>query len=195
MKIVNFCAQVDEAKCQGDKLCEQVCSTGAMEVIDKKARVQDEMCVACTRCFDRCPVNAITMVPRDQPMLVATSVQEVDEAEVRELCLKAYRRPDELVCICTGTYAGEFAAAIIKGARSVRKVVRMTGAISGCQEFCVPVVQRMLKAYGVDIADAGGPLSYDQTFSLWDIPEAVSKKYPRFCVKEDAELARRLRKG
>ena len=195
MKIVDFLAEVDEAKCEGDKLCEQVCPTGAIQVINKKAKVQEDACVACTRCFDRCPVNAITMVPRKEPKLVATSVAEVDEAAVRELCLKAHRKPDELVCICTGTFAGEIAAAIIKGARSVREVVRMTGAISGCQEFCVPVVQRMLKACGVDIAEAGGPLSYDQTFSLWDIPEAVSRKYPRFCVQEDAELARRLRKG
>lgn len=195
MKIVSFLAQVDESKCRGDKLCPQVCPTGAITVTDKKASVQNELCVACTRCFDRCPEDAITMVPREAPKLVAVSMEEVDETEVRALCLKAHRQPDELVCICTGTFAGEIAAAIIKGARSIREVVRMTGAVSGCQEFCVPVVQRMLKACGVNIAEAGAPLNYDQTFSLWDIPEEISRKYPRFCVKEDAELAGRLRKG
>jgi len=195
MKIVNFLAEVDSSKCKGDKLCEAICPTGAIRVFEKKAKVTDEKCVACTRCVDRCPERAVALVRRTEAMVVGTSAADVDGAEIRELCLKAHRQPDELICICTGTYAEEIAAAIIKGARSVREVALTTGALTGCQEFCVPVVQRMLKAYGVDIAESGTPLTYDQSFSLWDIPETVQKKYPGYYFKEDAELATKLRKG
>ncbi|MBW1901569.1 MAG: 4Fe-4S binding protein [Deltaproteobacteria bacterium] len=195
MKIVNFLAEVDPSKCKGDKLCEAICPTGSIRVFEKKAQVEDGKCVACTRCVDRCPEDAITLVRRSEPMVVGTSSADIDGAEIRELCLKAHRKPDELICICTGTYAEEIAASIIKGARSVREIALTTGALTGCQEFCVPVVQRMLKAYGVDIAESGTPLTYDQSFSLWDIPEAVHKKYPEYYFKEDRELATKLRKG
>ena len=199
MKVVEFLAQVDRAKCVGDKLCEEMCPTGAIRVVgkkakvDKKATVDSEKCLACTRCVDRCPKDAVTMVPRDQPKVFGTSTVGFDPAEVRELCRKAHRQPYELVCVCTFTLAEEIAAAIIKGARSVREVALMTGVLSGCQQFCSPVIQRMLKASGVDIAEAGAPLTYDQTFSLWDIPQEMQQKYPSYYFKEDTEMATRLR--
>lgn len=194
MRVAEFLAQVDEAKCVGDKLCEQICPTGAIKVVEKKANVDDEKCLACTKCSDRCQEDAITMVPRAQSKEFRTSVEGVDEAEIRELCLKAHRFPSELVCVCTGTLAEEIAAAIIKGAKSVQEVALMTGVLSGCGEFCISVIQRLLKAHGVDVVKAGGHLKYDQTFSMWDIPEEVQEKYPRYYFKEDVELATRLRK-
>jgi Fe-S-cluster-containing hydrogenase component 2 len=195
MKLVQFHAQVQEALCAGDKLCEAICPSGAIQVVNKKAQVEIDECVACTRCSDRCPNGAITITPLDQPRVVAAAVTGIDEAEIHDLCLKAHRLPDDLVCICTGTVARELAAAVIKGARSVRDVVLMTGAVTGCQEFCVPVVQRMLKAYGVNIAEAGGPLTYEQTFSLWDMPRNLWQKYPTYKLEDDTELATKLRKG
>ena len=39
MKKVYLHAQVDEEKCTGDKLCEFVCPSGAIEIANKKARV------------------------------------------------------------------------------------------------------------------------------------------------------------
>ena len=195
MKVVKFVAEVDRSKCIGDKLCEAMCPSGAIKVVAKKANVDSEKCLACTRCFDRCAKDAITMVHRDQPKIVGTSSEDVDPTEIREICLKAHRQPYELVCVCTMTTAEEIAAAIIKGARSVREVASMTGVLTGCQEFCSTTVQRMLKAYGVDIAKAGAPLAYDQTFSLWDIPEEVCQKHPGYYFKEDTELATKLRKG
>jgi Fe-S-cluster-containing hydrogenase component 2 len=195
MKTVKFVAEVDEAKCKADKLCEAMCPSGAIQVFDKKAQVDDEKCIACTRCYDRCPEKAITLVRRPEPRVVTASAAGIDETEIRELCLKAHRRPEELVCICTNTCAGEIAAAIIKGARSVREVVQRTAVISGCQEMCVPVVQRMLKAYGVDIAESGAPLIHDQSFSLWDLPQEAWQKYPWYCFEEDAKFGDNLRKG
>ncbi len=195
MKVARFVAEVDKSKCVGDKLCEVFCPSGAIKIVAKKAEVDSDKCVACTRCFDRCPKDAIKMAPREHPKVFGTSSDDVDPIQVKELCLKAHRQPYELVCACTSTTAEEIAAAIIKGARSVREIVLMTGALTGCQEFCSPTVQRLLKAYGVDIAKAGTPFIYDQTFSLWDIPDEINQKHPGYYFKEDTELATQLRKG
>ncbi len=52
MKIVNFLSLVDRDKCIGDRLCEKACPTSAIKVIEKKARVDEERCVACTKCVE-----------------------------------------------------------------------------------------------------------------------------------------------
>jgi ferredoxin len=195
MKVVKYLAQVDEAKCIGDKLCEKMCPTAAIRVVKKKARVQESKCLACNRCVDRCPSAAVTMLPRQQPMTVAVSVADVDPAAVAKLVRAVHRLPGELVCVCTLTSTEEIAAAIVKGARSVREVSAMTGVLSGCQEFCVPTVQRMLKAAGVDItrAEAIAPMKYEQTFSMWEVPDELIAKHPGYHLKEDRDLATRLR--
>ena len=54
-------AQVDEALCNGDRICENVCPTAAIRVIEKKARVDGDRCVACLKCVDACPENAVTL--------------------------------------------------------------------------------------------------------------------------------------
>jgi Fe-S-cluster-containing hydrogenase component 2 len=195
MKVVKYLAQVDETKCIGDKLCEEMCPTAAIRVVKKKARVQESKCLACNRCVDRCPSAAVTMFPRQQPMTVAVPVADVDPAAVAKLLRAVHRLPGELVCVCTLTSTEEIAAAIVKGARSVREVSAMTGVLSGCQEFCVPTVQRMLKAAGVDIAraEAIAPMKYAQTFSMWDVPGELIAKHPGYHFEEDRELASRLR--
>lgn len=196
MKLVRFRAQVDREKCNGCKLCEKICLSETIKVLGKKAVVDDDMCLACTRCLDICSVvNAITMVPRPEPKQVGTLLADVDEAAVRELCLKAHRLPHELICVCTSTFAGEIAAAILKGARSFKEVSLKTGVLTGCQEFCVPVIQRMLKAHGVDLTKSGGYLRYDQTLSMWDIPAEVRQRHPEYYFEEDLALASRVGKG
>jgi ferredoxin len=195
MKVVKHLAQVDETRCIGDKLCEEMCPTAAIRVVKKKAKVQEGKCLACNRCVDRCPSAAVTMVPRREPMTVAVTVADVDPEAVAKLLRAVHRLPGELVCVCTLTSTEEIAAAIVKGARSVREVAAMTGVLSGCQEFCVPTVQRMLKAAGVDItcAKAIAPMKYEQTFSMWDVSGELMAKHPRYHLEEDRALAARLR--
>jgi ferredoxin len=195
MKVVKYLAEVDENRCIGDKLCEEMCPTAAIRVVKKKARVQESKCLACNRCVDRCPSAALTMIPRAQPMTVAVSVADADADAVARLLRAVHRLPSELVCVCTLTSAEEIAAAIVKGARSVREVAAMTGVLSGCQEFCVPTVQRMLKAAGVDLtrAEAIAPMKYVQTFSMWEVRDELMAEHPRYHLPEDRELAARLR--
>lgn len=51
--------KVDSTKCVGCKSCEQVCPSGAIKVIDKKAVVNDN-CVHCVTCIKYCKLGAIT---------------------------------------------------------------------------------------------------------------------------------------
>jgi len=85
MKKVYAQAQVDEAKCIGDKICENVCPTGAIKVVDKKARVDETKCAACLKCFDACDQGAVTMVRRTEPLVLTTNPEEVSQAEIGTL--------------------------------------------------------------------------------------------------------------
>jgi len=191
---VKFIAHVDRAKCSGCKLCEKVCLTDTIKVVNKVAVVDDD-CLGCTRCVDICwHDEAVVMVPRPTPRYVGTDVNEVDAEQVRELCAQAHRLPGELVCVCANTSAGEIAAAIIKGARSFKELSFATGVLQGCQEFCVPPIQRMLKVKGVDVTKAGGFLKYDQTLSMWDIPKAAQERF-EYHFAEDLALATKSREG
>jgi len=191
---VKFLAEVDAARCTGCTWCEKVCLTDTIAVRDRVARV-DDACLACGRCEDVCTAlgfGAIAMVRRAQRRLVRTDPGEVDAGELAALCAEAHRRPDELVCICALTLAGEIGAAVLKGARSFKEVALASGVLQGCQEFCVPVVQRLLKAKGVDVTSAGSFLSHDQTLSMWDLSPEARRKFD-FFIEEDLELATRNR--
>ncbi|MFN8628133.1 MAG: (2Fe-2S)-binding protein [Candidatus Binatia bacterium] len=191
---VKFIAQVDDTKCSGCKLCEKVCLTDTIKVVNKVAIVDDN-CLGCTRCVDVCWYDqALTMVPRSQARYVGTDVNEVDADLVRDLCAQAHRLPGELVCVCANTSAGEIAAAIVKGARSFKDLSFATGVLQGCQEFCVPPIQRMLKAKGVDVTQAGGFLKYDQAMSMWDIPKAAQERI-EYYFQDDLALATKSREG
>ncbi len=47
MKVVEYVAVVEEAKCTGCRLCEIECPTKAITMADKLAKVEDAGCVAC----------------------------------------------------------------------------------------------------------------------------------------------------
>ena len=190
MKIVRFVSQVEHTNCTGCKMCERLCPTTAIIVIDKKATVDEKKCVACTQCWDVCPEDAIKMVSRPQPITFGLDPEEVDQTKVRELCIKAHILPEERVCSCSGTQAKEIAAAVIKGAKSLEDIALMTGTLAGCGIYCFTPVLRILQAYGVKVVPPKGHKWYDVTPSLclWDIPEEIKQKYPGYFFEEDLKL-------
>ena len=188
MKKVYVMSQVNADKCTGDKICEKVCPTGAVTVIDRKARVDEHKCAACLKCLDMCKEGAIRMVPRQQPLTMGVDPLEVDQDALRALCRRARFNPEDSICLCTLTKAGEVAAAILNGAKTPEEVTLMTGIRTSCGMWCMAPVLRLLKAHGLETKSPKGHHWYDVDVNLWDITEAVSRKYPEYCFEEDRKL-------
>ena len=188
MKKVHVQAQVDPAKCIGDRICENVCPAGAIEMVEKKARVDESRCVACLTCLDACGEGAITAVPRRETRLLRVDPMEVDQAALRDLCQRANLDPEEPICLCTMTQAKEVAAAILKGAASPREVTRMTGVRSSCAMWCMAPVLRLLEASGADLSPAKGYAWYPARAGIWEIPDTVARKYAEYSLEEDQKL-------
>jgi NAD-dependent dihydropyrimidine dehydrogenase PreA subunit len=178
MKIVNFVSVVDTQKCNGDQRCENLCPAGAVKVLAGKARVNEGRCVACGKCVDVCRENAITLIRRDVPITIGFNGSSIDPEKVQSLCMNASLLPDLLVCACTGTQAGEIAAAIIGGAKSPEDIVTMTGAGSGCGIYCMGVIFKLFACAGIQIPKDQRWNSLPLTPA--DIPEEVVLKYPEY---------------
>jgi Pyruvate/2-oxoacid:ferredoxin oxidoreductase delta subunit len=58
--------KIDEDKCNGCGLCATACAEGAIKIIDGKAKlVSDTYCDGLGACLGHCPVDAITVEPRE----------------------------------------------------------------------------------------------------------------------------------
>ena len=51
--------RIDEEKCIGCGQCEDVCTFGAIELVDEIARVDQDKCTLCGSCAENCPEEAI----------------------------------------------------------------------------------------------------------------------------------------
>ncbi|RUM90778.1 electron transport complex protein RnfB [Balnearium lithotrophicum] len=59
MKVIPY---VDNEKCIGCKICEEVCPHGVFVMSESKAVVMyPERCNGCGLCVENCPVDAITL--------------------------------------------------------------------------------------------------------------------------------------
>ncbi|MGW8180238.1 MAG: 4Fe-4S binding protein [bacterium] len=188
---IPFLAEVDEAACNGDRICENVCPTAAIKVAKKKAWVDRDRCVACMKCLDACPKNAVTLKLRSEPLEIGIDPSTVDQEKLKELCAKASLDPEESICLCNGILAKEIAAAVLKGAETPEDVALMTGVRAGCAMWCTTPVLRVLKANDVEVVFPKGYRMYDIEPTVWDIPEEVAKNYPEYFLQEDAELSRK----
>jgi MinD superfamily P-loop ATPase len=51
---------IDEEKCIGCGVCEKECSFNAIEIVEKKAKINLSLCTGCGMCITICPKNAIS---------------------------------------------------------------------------------------------------------------------------------------
>jgi len=187
MKVLRFQAQVDEAKCAGDKLCQTACPSGAVQVITKRAEVDLGRCVGCGKCSDICPHDAVTLVRLAEEKTMGMDPTEMEKRDkaINELCWEAGLPPHRVVCSCTRTLAKEIAAAVLSGARTPEEVTAMTGSGSGCGIYCLARTLTLLKHHLGELRPPKGHKWYDSTPSMWDVPPDVEEKHPESYLKED----------
>lgn len=188
MRKIYRLAKIDEELCNGDKICENICVTRAVKVVDRKAVVDADRCVSCENCLDACPTGAIKMGPRENPLLLGTNPDEVSLEELTNLCARAFLEPEEMLCVCTRTTAKEVAAAILKGAKTPEDVTLKTGIRSACGMWCINPIMRLLEAHGVDLPESDNYRWYKIKTNIWNISKEAALKFPEYRVKQDLEL-------
>jgi Fe-S-cluster-containing hydrogenase component 2 len=194
MRVVGTLAVVDAANCTGCTICERICPTVAITMVDRLAVVEDARCSGCNICEQRCPEYCIEMVAREKTFVMGTDVSQVDRAQVNALCRKAHMHPEQLICFCTGTRADELAAAVLLGARSPEELSFKTGVRTGCTVICHQPILRLLEAAGIEpVPTKRGWQWYGRTQTAWEMSEALRKKYADrgFYFDADVELMER----
>ncbi len=64
--------RVDQELCAGCGVCADVCSSGAIYLVDHRAVIDEDLCTQCQECVDACPNGAITAVYEPaQPVTIA----------------------------------------------------------------------------------------------------------------------------
>lgn len=137
--------------------------------------------MGCSNCEQRCPVYAISMAARTTAKIAGVDVGKHDADKIREICNKAQYHPEQVICFCTGTRAGEIAAAILEGARSPEDVAVSTGARTGCKVLCIEPVLRLLSAAGIEPPKPNGYQWCGHTVTLWTMSEEVRRKFDGDC--------------
>ena len=148
-------------------------------------------CRGCTNCSSRCSSYAISIKELESPYVVKVDVEEAMLEEICRICEKAVIHPESLMCQCTGTRADEIVAAILKGAKTVVDIRRMTGAHTGCGSACISPIFRLMKAAGLEVTSPPQPdLYYPSAPTIWDIPDHVIQDFKArgFMFEEDKDF-------
>jgi NAD-dependent dihydropyrimidine dehydrogenase PreA subunit len=92
---------IDAERCTGSGACVEVCPTGAIYLVEGRARVDQSLCSECKACIAACPTQAITL---------AMSEQGPAPGPVR---LPARRPEPEVVQVRTQTIPGPFRTGVL----------------------------------------------------------------------------------
>ena len=88
--------KIDEEKCNGCGACAAACHEGAIEMINRKAKLtREDYCDGLGDCLPACPVGAITFEEREAPAYDHDAV----------MAAKAQKSAPPLPCGCPGTMA------------------------------------------------------------------------------------------
>lgn len=150
-----------------------------------------ENCLGCTNCSSRCPSFAISLEELESPYVVKVDIEEEMFEEICRICEKAVIHPESLVCQCAVTRANEIVAAILKGARNIVDIRRMTGAHTGCGSTCMSPIFRLMQAAGLEVSKPPQPdMWYPSVPTIWDIPDHVVQDFEArgFRFKEDKDF-------
>ena len=182
--------RVDGEKCTGCKICERICPAGAISMVEKTAVVDDDRCIDCQRCIDRCDrENAITRVLRPEEVVRFVDHSELDPSEIKKVCLAAGISPEIPVCACNPVMGKELAASVLNGAKTPEDVCAMTGLRTGCGIYCVTNIFKALEAAGIELENPEDHRWYKLTLSLRDVSEdkarEIGERHPGTCMAAD----------
>lgn len=183
-------AQVHDAACVGCTVCANVCPSEAITMVDRLAVVDESRCVGCPKCMEAClPYGAISLAPDPDPKTLGLPVADWDHEAVEALCAQARVASFFPICVCTGTTAGEVAAAIVRGAETPEDLTLATGVRSVCAIWCLSGVLRLLEAHGVELdRPAKDYRIYTDSVTevaIWTITDEVADKYPEHFLHQD----------
>ncbi len=74
--------QVDQELCTGCGMCIDACATGAIQLMDQRAVINDVLCTHCQDCADACPNEAITAILMPAQSTTMVSPAETDSPAV-----------------------------------------------------------------------------------------------------------------
>jgi ferredoxin len=196
--IITKLAVTNEELCNLCGICTKLCPVEAISITKgangRKLVTNIEQCRGCTICITRCPEQARSLIEREQPLILKSEISEdIDYRDVKILCNKAHMYPEQVICYCNRTTAGDIARAILSGAESPEDIARMTGARTGCGVLCISGIIRVLRAAAIELDKAPGFQWYGNIVTIWDIPQNVIDKWDKeFFITADIEAANNL---
>jgi len=183
--------EITDEKCVGCNVCINVCPTDALRMEQRLAVVTEERCTGCFKCIEACiPYGAISPLADPEPRLLNTPEDQWDRAAVDDLCARAYFKPDDSICLCTRTTAGEVAAAT----DVVEEVTMATGVRAVCGMWCLSPLMRILAAAGVETDRPAKdyrvyPDGAGVDVGIWSVPDEAIDKYPEYPIRADRAAA------
>src|SRR3989304_6933395 len=114
--------QVSPELCTGCGVCMDACSNGAIQLVDRRAVIDDFLCMQCQACADACPNGAITaiLIPAQGAILEAlpeagSHLIPVQQSEIQPARAAPVRRLAPLVGTALA-YLGQEGAPRLAGA-------------------------------------------------------------------------------
>ncbi len=146
---------IDEARCTGCGACAEVCPTGAITLVEGKARLNPDQCQGCEACVQVCPTGAL------QPVLKPELVNQRDIVSTSLHPPEVQSKPGQLAplrdaAIATAVAAGRNLVMQVVPALARTLTRTLSRALSSVSESPVVHTPSQAKTTGQRLNRGGG---------------------------------------